>query len=62
MKKPACKLIGEDGNVFSIISRVCTTLRRSGQWGEAEKFKARAIKSKSYDEVLSILTDYVVVE
>jgi len=30
IKKPKLKLVGEDGNAFSIISRTRTALRRAG--------------------------------
>lgn len=61
-EKPLCKLIGEDSNVFNLIGLVNRTLRDAGQRKEAEEFRDRAFKAKSYDEVLAMLDDYVVVE
>ena len=46
--KPVCKLIGEDGNVFNIIGRVSTTLRKAGLRDEAGKFTEEAFGCKSY--------------
>ncbi len=61
-EKPKCKLLGEDGNVFAIIGKVCKTLRQNGLIEQAIIFKKRATNSKSYDEVLQLLHDYVEVE
>jgi hypothetical protein len=62
MEKPKCKLIGEDGNVFAIIGKVCKTLRECGLNEEAETFKKSSFECASYDEVLQLLHDYVDVE
>lgn len=58
-RKPACKLVGTDGNVFSIIGRVQQTLKRAGQPERAGEFVQRAFQAKSYDEILGLCTDYV---
>ncbi len=60
--KPVCKLVGEDGNVFNIISRVAKALREAKQDSKAKEFRDRAVKSESYDEVLRLCTEYVVVQ
>lgn len=60
--KPPCKLIGEDGNVFNIIGIVCKTLKRQGLQEQAEEFKSRALASKSYYEVLNLVSEYVEIE
>lgn len=57
--KPEVKLVGEDGNVFSIIARVRKALIKAGQKEKAEEFVKRATSAKSYDEVLVLLHDYV---
>ena len=57
--KPRCKLIGTDGNVFSIIGRVRNALRKDGQDGRAREFVERAYRSGSYDEVLQLCLEYV---
>ena len=57
--KPDCPLIGEDGNVFAIISNVSGTLKRAGRRDKAQEFTTRAFAAKSYDEVLAMLDDYV---
>jgi hypothetical protein len=62
MEKPICILTGQDGNVFNIIGLVSRTLKRAGQADKAREFVDRAMKSKSYDDVLALCWDYVEVE
>ena len=57
--KPACKLVGTDGNVFAIIGRVRRTLREAGQDERASEFVKRAFAARSYDEVLGLCWEYV---
>lgn len=60
--KPECKLIGEDGNVFFIISRVCRTLRKFGYPDKAEEFQKKATtECGSYYEVLQLVDEYVII-
>ena len=61
-KKPKCKLVGTDGNVFSIIGKVSQTLKRAGQSDKAKEFTEKAFSSKSYDEVLNLAGEYVEIE
>lgn len=58
-RKPKCKLLGEDGNVFNIIGIVNRTLKKAGQLEKAKEFTEKAFQCHSYSEVLSLLTDYV---
>lgn len=57
--KPHCKLIGTDGNVFSIIGRVRNVLRTAGQDDRAREFVERAFRAGSHDGVLQICLEYV---
>jgi hypothetical protein len=59
MKKPRCQLIGTDGNIFSIIGKVQEVLRGAGQKDKAEEVKDRVFQSHSYNEALSICSEYV---
>jgi len=61
-KKPVCKLVGENGNVFNIIGLVSRALKRAGQPEKAKEFAEKAMSSKSYDDVLMLLHFYVEVE
>lgn len=62
MIKPTVQLSERDGNVFSIIARVMRALKEAGQKDRAEKFREKAMKSKSYDDVLQLCFKYVDVE
>lgn len=58
-KKPKVKLVGTDGNVFSIIGKVSGALKRAGMEEQAKEFTKKAFTSKSYDEVLGLCFEYV---
>lgn len=60
--KPTVKLVGEDGNVFAIIARVSRAIKNAGTPEKAKEFTARAFRSGSYQEVLSLVQEYVDVE
>ena len=62
MEKVTVKLIGEDGNIFSIMGRVKREMDRAGKREEAKKMYEEATKAGSYDEALRIIMDYVEVE
>ena len=58
--KPRCALIGEDGNIFNLMGIASRTLKRNGMREEATEMCNRIINgTKSYDEALMILQDYV---
>jgi hypothetical protein len=57
--KPRCRLIGTDGNVFAVIGNVRRALERAGQRERASEFVAKAMQSKSYDEVLALCFESV---
>lgn len=59
MNKIKVKLIGEDGNIFNLLSIVSRKLKRNGQRDEAEEMRERVFESNSYDEALMIISDYV---
>lgn len=60
--KPTVKLVGEDGNVFEIISRVSQALKNARQEVQADEFYHRAFSASSYDEVLRLAMEYCEVE
>jgi len=60
--KPTVKLIGEDGNAFSIMGRVKKALRRAGADQEyIDKYLSEAT-SGDYDHLLVVCMEYVDVE
>jgi len=61
-KKPTCKLIGTDGNVFNIIGKVKRTLVENSMREKANEFTKKALQSSSYDAVLCLCMEYVDVE
>lgn len=58
-KKPDCKLIGEDGNIFNLMGIASRTLRQNGMAEQAVEMRDRIRESGSYDEALCIIGDYV---
>lgn len=60
--KPACRLIGGDGNVFAVIGAVTRALKKANMKDKATEFSAKAMASNSYDAVLALAQEYVEVE
>ena len=60
-RKPAVKLIGEDGNAFAIIGKCKRALRKAGMQEEAEAFVKEAT-SGDYNGVLAAAMKYCEVE
>ena len=53
------QLTGGDGNVYCVIGKVSSALRRAGYREEAEEFASTAMNSSSYDEVLRLCMAWV---
>lgn len=60
--KPRCKLIGEDGNIFNLIGIAARALRKAGLADKATEMSEKVMQSKSYEEALSVIMEYVEVE
>jgi hypothetical protein len=64
--KPACKLIGQNGNVFNLIGITRKTLKSHGLQQELDQFDQRFNEIRenggSYDDVLNLITEFVEVE
>ena len=58
-KKPDCKLIGEDGNIYNLMGLAARTLRRNGLTEQATEMTERITGCGSYDEALGIIGEYV---
>ena len=58
-KKPDCKLIGEDGNIYNLMGIAARTLRRNGMADQAKEMTDRIYEIGSYDEALGIIGEYV---
>ena len=61
-EKPKMNLIGEDGNIFAVMGRASGLLNEAGQKAEAKEMINRVTSSGSYDEALSIISEYVETE
>ena len=60
--KPRCKLIGTDGNAWSLMARVGSTLKENGRPDLVSEMVQRVTSAGSYQETLRIFDDYVEVE
>lgn len=57
-KKPSVKLIGSDGNIFNIMGICSAALKKSGMKKEADEMINRVFNSSSYNEAISIISEY----
>ncbi len=62
IEKPTVKLVGEDGNAFSIIGRVSSALQCAGYSKEYIKQFQNECMSSDYDNLLQTCIKYVNVE
>ena len=60
--RPKLKLLGHDGNIFSILGDAARLLRRAGMSGQANEMADRVYKSGNYYEALGIISEYVETE
>ena len=58
-RKPECKLIGEDGNIFNLLAITRRTLLKNDMYSESIEVVRRVTSSKIYDEALRIIGEYV---
>lgn len=60
--RPKMQLVGQDGNVFSILARANKLLQTNGQGQAAKEMIARVQKSENYYQALHIISEYVETE
>ncbi len=58
-QKPRMELAGHDGNIFSIMGRASMLLKEVGMREQIDEMFKRCEASGSYDEALSIISEYV---
>ena len=58
-KKPKCKLIGEDGNIFNLVGIAARTLRQNGMEEQAKELCERLKEQPDYDHALMLIANYV---
>jgi len=61
-EKPPCKLVGEDGNAFTIMGLVSRALKDADMREAATEYMGKATRCHSYDELLQLTMEYVEVE
>lgn len=57
--KPDCPLVGQDGNIYSLVGIATKTLKRNGMAAEASEMTEKVFNSRSYMEALGIIGEYV---
>jgi hypothetical protein len=58
--KPPAKLVGTDGNIFSLIGTASRALRHAGHSEKAAEMRNRVMDTaKSYEEALQLILEYV---
>lgn len=57
-KKPIAKVIGKDGNVLSVLAVCSKALKNAGQIDKSKELTEKVFASKSYNEALSIMSEY----
>ena len=60
--RPKLKLLGHDGNIFSILGDAARLLRRAGMSEQANEMEDRVYKSGNYYKALGIISEYVETE
>lgn len=58
-EKPDCALIGQNGNIFTLMGIASQTLKKNGLREQAKEMQERITISGSYDEALGIIEEYV---
>ena len=57
--KPFMQLLGQDGNIFSIMGRACQLLKQAGLESQCEDMVERVSRSGDYYKALNIISEYV---
>ncbi len=60
--KPICKLIGTDGNIFALVGKASSCLKKNNLSDKAKEMTSKVFKASSYDNALQIIMEYVEVE
>lgn len=57
-----CVLVGTDGNIFALLGKAREALRRGGRRDLIEPLTKEVTGSKSYEEAIAHICEYVEVE
>ena len=58
-KKPKCKLVGQNGNIFNLGGIASQALKKAGQHKAAKEMVNKMFGAGSYSEALNIISEYV---
>lgn len=61
-QKPVCVLSGQDGNIYNLLGLAGKALRKDHQYANIERMQNRVFAAASYEEALSIISEYVEVQ
>ena len=61
-QRPKMELIGQDGNIFSILGRASRLLKEHGQADLAKEMSSRVYQSGDYYKALNVISEYVETE
>ena len=61
-QRPKLRLLGHDGNIFSIMSDASILLKNKDQTAEAKEMCKRVLESGDYYKALLIISEYVETE
>ncbi len=57
-KKPIAKLVGENGNVFSLIAICSESLKKAKLHDQVKEMQERVFACNSYGEAINIMSQY----
>ena len=60
--RPKMRLVGHEGNIFSVLSDAVQLLSRNGMGKEADEMTERVFNADGYYKALSIISEYVETE
>ncbi len=58
-RKPVCRLIGQDGNIFNLLGLAKRELNRANQRDRGNEMASKVYQAQSYSEALGIIGEYV---
>lgn len=61
-QKPKMELLGQDGNIFSILGQASQLLKRAGMKEQSDEMFSRVTSCGDYYEALNIISEYVETE
>lgn len=58
IKKPKVKLSGSDGNVFFMIGKCASALKKEGMGDKAKEMSSRCFECDSYGAAITVMSEY----